>query len=80
MFLFVSATPSKCIGGRDKKIHIFHMSAMDIGEWTSSRSDCFIPGERSSGTCFVGESCRKVYREVVDPVGGTGDEWFLKRF
>lgn len=49
------------------KVHIFRMPAVNIGEWTPSRSDCFVPEERSSGTCFVG-----VYHEVIDPVRGGG--------
>jgi hypothetical protein len=60
------------VKGVEAKIHIFRMSAMDIGEWTSSRSYRFISVERSSGNCFIGQNCRNVYREVLDPVGGTG--------
>jgi hypothetical protein len=41
-------------GGVDVYIHIFLTSALAGGEWSASRSDRFIAGERAPGTHWIG--------------------------
>jgi hypothetical protein len=42
------------VWGVDVSIHIFLTSALVGGEWSASRSDRFIPGERAPGTHCIG--------------------------
>jgi hypothetical protein len=44
----------KAYGGVDVYIHIFFTSALAGGEWSASRPGRFIPGERASGTHWIG--------------------------
>jgi hypothetical protein len=37
-----------------KAIHVFFTSALVGGEWSASRPSRFIPGERASGTHWIG--------------------------
>jgi hypothetical protein len=40
--------------GVDAEIHIFLTSALDGGEWSTSRPGRFTPGERDPGTHWIG--------------------------
>jgi hypothetical protein len=44
----------KTYGGADVQIHVFLTSALDGGEWSASRPGRFTPGERASGTHWIG--------------------------
>jgi hypothetical protein len=44
----------KAYGGVDVYIHIFLTSALVGGKWSASRPGHFIPGERASGTHWIG--------------------------
>jgi hypothetical protein len=44
----------KTYGGVDVYIHIFLTSALVGGEWSASRPDRFIPGERAPDTHWIG--------------------------
>jgi hypothetical protein len=41
-------------GGVDVQIHVFLISAQVGGEWSASRLDHFIPGERAPVTHWIG--------------------------
>jgi hypothetical protein len=36
-------------------VHVFLTSTLAVGEWSASRSGCFIPGERAPGTHWIGD-------------------------
>jgi hypothetical protein len=55
----------KACGGVDIWTHVFLTSALVGGEWSASRPARFTPGERSSGTHWIGGS--------VDPRAGLND-------
>jgi hypothetical protein len=40
--------------GVELQLHAFLTSALDGGEWSTSRSGCFTPGERALGTRLIG--------------------------
>jgi hypothetical protein len=44
----------KTYGGVDVYIYVFLTSALVGGEWSSSRSGRFTPGERAPGTHWIG--------------------------
>jgi hypothetical protein len=44
----------KAYEGMDVSIHIFLTSAVAGGEWSTSSSGRFIPGERARGTYWIG--------------------------
>jgi hypothetical protein len=44
----------KAYGGVDVQTHIFLTSALVGGEWSASRPGRFTPGERASGTHWIG--------------------------
>jgi hypothetical protein len=44
----------KAYGGVDVQIQIFLTSALVGGEWSTSRSGRFTPGERAPGTHWIG--------------------------
>jgi hypothetical protein len=44
----------KADGGMDVQNHIFLTSAVAGGEWSASRPGRFTPGERASGTHWIG--------------------------
>jgi hypothetical protein len=44
----------KAYGGVDVQIQIFLTSALDEGEWSTSRPGRFTPGERAPGTHWIG--------------------------
>jgi hypothetical protein len=45
----------KAYGGVDVQMHIFLTSAPAGGEWSASRTSRFTPGERASGTHWIGD-------------------------
>jgi hypothetical protein len=55
----------KAYGGVDVQINLFLTSALAGGEWSASRSGRFTPGERASGTHWIGG--------WVDPGAGLDD-------
>jgi hypothetical protein len=55
----------KACGGVDVQIHIFLISALAGGEWSTSRPSRFTPGERTPGTHLIGG--------WVDPGAGLDD-------
>jgi hypothetical protein len=40
--------------GVEMELHAFLISALDGGEWSASRVDCFTPGVKSPGTHWIG--------------------------
>jgi len=44
----------KTYGGMDVQLHAFLASALDVGEWSDSRTDRFTPRERAAGTRWIG--------------------------
>jgi hypothetical protein len=44
----------KAYGGVDIQIHVFLTSALVGGEWSASRPSRFTPGERATGTHWIG--------------------------
>jgi hypothetical protein len=46
--------PWKRIGGVEVWFHEFLTSALDGGEWSTSRPGRFIPGVRASGSYWIG--------------------------
>jgi hypothetical protein len=45
----------KAYGGVDVEIHVLLTSALIGGEWSASRPGSFTPGERATGTHWIGE-------------------------
>jgi hypothetical protein len=44
----------KAYGGVDVEIHIFLTSTLVGGEWSASLPDRFTPGDRATGTHWIG--------------------------
>jgi len=44
----------KMYWGVEVYIHTFLTSEVDWGEWSASRTCCFAPGERATGTLWLG--------------------------
>jgi hypothetical protein len=56
----------KIYGGVDVQIHVFLTSTLVGGEWSASRLSHFTPGERASGTHWIGDWVG--YRTDLDDV------------
>jgi hypothetical protein len=64
----------KAYVGVDVEIHIFLTSALVGGEWSTSRPGRFTPGERASGTHWIGgwvdlRAGLDDVEKILDPTG-----------
>jgi len=65
-------------GGVEVKLHAFLASALDGIEWSASRSGRFTPGEKATGTDWIGGWVGS--RFGLDVVVKRKNMWPLKRY